>query len=258
MNSKSDQNFFFSASLEIAYDISKGTFQSISQYSSSYRSEELNFYSWPARRNRLLEKSIYSFPHIDSLYVQEKNNSNGNPKVFPRKSILRKRHKVPLVKARFDDYSYLRDYHFINDHYAELITDPYRELIYSVFVPGVDLPAENRLRTEFVAFTIMVYNSDLELQREVFFHAGVYDYRFYFVSPEGLCLHTAATTQGSMRVFDVFDLSKEGDPAEIVPEKLSLQIDLPPLASYLRDSLGLDISADSVVIISGIGCSWLS
>lgn len=249
----SAQRKFFSTPLEMRYDLKTGKTKCFGSYPALYREKVMEFYRWPAHRQRMNDQSIYSFAHVDSLFVFSDRTSQ--EQTVSRKSVLRNRDLIPLDKSRLMDYSYLWDYDFINDRYTELIADPYRNLIYSVFRPGVDPPEQRRLTDRDVAFTVMVYDADLEFQKEVFFPPGRYDPGVHFVTPEGLCLQTVASEGNATRVFDVFDFTREGRPMEVVPENLSLTHRMVPLAEYLRDSLGVAESVDSVVVISGLGCS---
>ncbi len=248
------QELFFSAPLEITYDMKTGEVQSFGKYPQSYRNEVMEFYYWTASRKRLFGESIYSFAHIDSLYVNGDSRLSETMRIFSRKSILRQRKIVQFDKSRLYDYAYINDYSYVNDRYADLITDTHRKLVYSVFVPGVDTPEERRLHSEQMAFTILVFNSDYEIQKEVFFPPGVYDHRFHFVTPEGLCLLKIDSTVATTQRFDVFDMTKEGHPVEIDSKSLYYKVDLPPLGRYLRHEVAVDLATDSLIVISGLGC----
>lgn len=248
-----DRKAFFSGFLDVRYHMENGEIKTFGDYPISFQNDEMDFYRWFPSRQRLVGRSIYSFAHVDSLFAFD--DRRDQKQTVERKSVLHRRELIPLDKSRLMDYSYLRDYDFTNDRYTELIADPYRDLIYSVFRPGVDPPEQRRLAGRDVAFTIMVYDADLEFQKEVFFPPGEYDPRIHFVTPEGLCLQTVASERGATRVFDVFDFTREGRPMEVLPENLNLNRRIVPLAEYLRDSLGVAGTVDSVVVISGFGCT---
>lgn len=162
---------------------------------------------------------------------------------------------TPLDKTRLMDYSYLEDYHYMNDRYAELIADPFRNLIYSIFRPGVEVPEERRLSESDIAFTILVYDSELNFLKEAFFPAGHYNPAFHLVTQEGLWM-LATDGHGTLGdEFHGFDFTEGGLPLVRLPEVRTLTRDLPDLSDYLRRNVGVSQTIDSVVVISGLGCT---
>src|SRR5690606_28740193 len=76
---------------------------------------------------------------------------------------------IEVDKSRYGDFSYLGDYILQNDQIANIIPDEYRDLIYVVCIPGTEPDPEMRSRRSDLAFTIMVFDANLEFLREVYF-----------------------------------------------------------------------------------------
>jgi len=247
------QQQFFSLPVEMKFDLSSAVGSCFGKFPASYLSSENKFYQWPPFRARLDESSFYCYPHVDSIFKY--TDALGTNKSVGCRSALFTGELIAVDKSRYNDYSYLGDYILQNDQIAQIIPDEYRNLIYVVCIPGTDPDPEMRFRRSDLAFTIMVFDANLEYLREVYFPPGNWRYELNFVNPSGLFLQKLNKTGDTTLAYDGFDLSKKGSSPKVAsPKELVKKEEIVPLGRYFRDSLKINADVDTVIVISSLGC----
>jgi hypothetical protein len=247
------QTHFFSYPLEIRLDLGKNEALCLGRYPSKYLREEIDFYNWPPARQRLLGQSIYSFPHIDSLYFE--NDQIGTKGVSSRKSILSLKKHVPIDNTKIGNFDYISEYGLVNDWYGDLIADENRNLLYSIFHPGVETSKDRRLSHSDIAFSILIFNHKLEFIKEVYFHPGIYNSEIHFVTPHGLAIQKINNVNPEIRQFDIFDFTKENIeslnkiPNQYISEKIKINF-----SDYLRKVIKVKETENEILIVSNFGC----
>lgn len=251
-NNFKQQQQFFSLPVEMKFDLSTAVGTCFGKFPASYLSSENKFYQWSPFRARLDACSFYCYPHVDSIYRY--CDALGTNKSVGCRSALFNGKMIDVDKSRYNDYTYLGDYILQNDQIAKIIPDEYRDLIYVVCISGIEPDPEMRFRRSDLAFTIMVFNSNLEFLREVYFPLGNWLYEFNFVNPDGLFLQRSNTIGDTTLVYDGFDLGKEGNLNFASPKEIINKEENVPLGRFIRDSLRISADIDTVIVISSLGC----
>ncbi len=246
------QQHFFSLPVEMKFDLSRDEGICFGKFPASYQSTENKFYQWPPFRARLDACSFYCYPHVDSIYKD--CDTQGTPKIVGCRSALFNGKMIPVDKSRYNDFSYLGDYILRNDQIAKIIPDEYRDLIYVVCIPGTEPDPEMRFRRSDLAFTIMVYDANLEFLREVYFPPGNWLFEFNFVNADGLFLQRLNIEGDTTLVYDGFDLGRKGNLKITNPKDIIKKEEIVPLGQFFRDGLRIPINIDTVIVISSLGC----
>ena len=244
---------YFANPLEIRYNMRTRAYKLFGKYPERYRREGTLEYDYLPRRVRLNGASYVVFPMIDSLYRFD--DHTGASRSVSMKSVVSDRPFVPMDQTRYRDFTYIYDYSFVNDVYSRIYADPFRELIYVVFLPGRDPSEEMRVSMVNTGFSVIVLDKNLTYQREVWFPPGKYLHYACVVTPEGFAFQTMGSRGKQVREYHVFDLNRGGINAlDRVPDDQKQSKPM-PLLTYLHERAGVTPDVDSLIVISGLGCS---
>lgn len=196
---------YFSTYCLYIYNINDGNYKSFGNFPSIFtKGNYMDFYPYA---DIVEDEILLSFNPLDSIYFFDLSGEF--------KNVISKKSKYiesinPIDDANKRNPRAYGRYFMKTPLYRDIIYDNYQNLIYRVvtqktqYINSKDLKSDTNIR----AFSIQIFNENMEQLDELYFPAGSYNYRFIFTCKYGLVLPRFITGSNSIN-FSILELNYE-------------------------------------------------